>query len=275
MNWNPERRNQHSLTWISDIEKALKRLKQNASPGPDAISAKLLFAGRNELMPLYKLLFNKIFVDVSHPTIWSENYLKPIFKKGDIWDPDNFRGIAVGSSLGKLFYLILLDRLEMKSQQLHLISPNQIGFMKGHRTADHIFVLKTIVDRIVRIEKKKLFVAFIDFRKAYDRINRSLLLLKLQKLGITGLFYQNIKAIYKSVVYVIKVKGGRIEPISSICGLKQGGVLSPLLLNLFIDDIKWIFDESCDPVNVLGDKKVRLLYSIHLDIYYLNSYLIN
>ena len=250
-----------------DIEKALKRLNKNSSPGPDKMSAKLLSAGQSELMPLLKLLFNKIFVFVAHPKIWSENYLKPIFKKGDIWDPDNFRGIAVGSSLGKIFYLILLDRLEMRTQQSNLISPNQIGFMKEHRTADHIFVLKTIIDRIVRIERKKLFVAFIDFRKAYDRVNRSLLLLKLQKLGITALFYRNLKTIYKSIVYLIKVKGGHLEPISSICGLKQGGVLSPLLFNLFIDDIKMIFDESCDPIKVLGDHITHLLYADDLILF--------
>ena len=144
-------------------------------------------------------------------------------------------------------------------QSLHPVSPNQIGFKKGHRTSDHIFVLKTVVDKIVKSDKGNLFVAFIDFRKAYDRI-------KLRRLGVNGLLYKNIKALYESVSYEVKVKGGRLEPITSRFGLKQGGVLSPLLFNLFNDDMKNIFDDSCDPVRRLTEPLSHLLYADDLAI---------
>ena len=104
-------------------------------------------------------------------------------------------------------------------------------------------------------------MAFIDFRKAYDKVNRNLLLLKLQKRGIKGQFYKNIKAIYSNISYLIKVKGGYLNPIPSTCGLKQGGVLSPSLFNIFIDDIKDIFDDSCDPVNLFDVPLTHLLYA--------------
>ena len=198
------------------------------------------------------------------------NFLKPIFKKGESEDPDNYRGIAVGSTIGKVFSLIILNRLEIRIQQTHPVSQNQIGFKKTHRTSDHIFVLKTIVDKIVKSDKNRLFVAFIDFRKAYDRINRTLLMLKLQRLGIKGLLYRNIKAIYNiyniyiydnSIHYQVMVKGGSLPPISSQFGLKQGGVLSPLLFNLFIEDMEYIFDEACNPVKVLSQPISHLLYA--------------
>ena len=57
-----------------------------------------------------------------------------LFKKGEIEDPDNYRGIAIGSVIGKIFSLILLGRLESVIQISHPISPNQIGLKKGHRT---------------------------------------------------------------------------------------------------------------------------------------------
>ena len=142
-------------------------------------------------------------------------------------------GITIGSAMSKLFNLILLERLKKRIDRTHPVSVNQTGFKKGHRTADLIFVLKTIVNKIVKIERNELFCAFIDF-------------LKLQRIGIGGLFYRNIKSMYNSVLY----HNGVLDPIASTLGLRQGGVLSPF--NLFIDDINDVFDETCDPVLALG-----------------------
>ena len=244
-----------------EIDRAFTKLNRKASDGPDRISGELLYSARGILTPLLLTMFNKAFCHISHPSIWSDNFLKSIFKKDDASDPNNYRGIAVGSTVGKLFDRILLNRLEKRIKSTRPISCNQIRFTKGHRTADHIFVLKTIVDKIVRVERGRLFVVFIDFRKAYDRINRDLLFLKLQKSGIRGTFYKNIKALYNSISYRVRVRGGTLDPISSTLGLKQGGVLSPLLFNLYIDDLKDIFDESCDPVKMCENPLSHLLYA--------------
>ena len=213
------------------------------------------------------MFFNRVFAEVSHPSAWALNFLKTLHKKGSVLDPDNYRGIAIGSCITKLFSIILLSRLERYIEGKNLISPNQIGFQKGHRTADHIFVLSTIINKIVKIEKKKLYTAFIDFRKAYDRINRTLLFLKLQNMGIKGLFYENIKRLHDSTAYMIKVKGGYTNPINSHLGLLQGGILSPKLFNLYIDDITDIFDEHCDPVDLQNETISHLLYADDLIIF--------
>ena len=130
-----------------EINKALKRLNARASPGADKIQAAHLREGKDTLMPLLKLFFNKIFSMAAHPKIFSINYLKAIFKKGDPSEPDNYRGIAIGSMLAKVFNLVILDRVESRISTSHPISSNQIGFRKGHRTGDHIFVLNSIVKR--------------------------------------------------------------------------------------------------------------------------------
>ena len=134
--------------------------------------------------------------------------------------------------------------------------------MQGCRTSDHIFLLQTIVEKVVKNQKGKLYAAFIDFKKAYDTVNRDLLLQRLKALGINGIFLRNIEAMYKTTGYFIKVKSGHLEnKINSNLGLKQGCPLSPMLFNLYIDDIEDMFDEDCEPVYIQNERISHFLYA--------------
>ena len=93
-------------------------------------------------------------------------------------------------------------------------------------------------------------ITFIEFKKAYDTITRCHLLSKLKEAGIGGLFIIAIRAMYASLRYCIKLRNGLTRPIESSKGLKQGDVLSPMLLNLFINDLKDIFDDKNEPVDL-------------------------
>ena len=53
------------------------------------VSGKLLYDARGSLSPLLLDMFNKAFCHVFHPSLWSENFLKSIFKKDDAADPNN------------------------------------------------------------------------------------------------------------------------------------------------------------------------------------------
>ena len=110
-------------------------------------------------------LIQKIFSEKVYPTKWTINYLKPIYKKGNVRDTNNFRGLAIGSAFGKLYNIILLNRLMKYIGHRKLISPHQIWFMKNSSTSDHIFLLQTIIEKVVKKDKKKLYTAFIDFKK--------------------------------------------------------------------------------------------------------------
>ena len=168
----------------------------------------------------------------------------------------------ISSCLSKLYSIILLNKLTEEENKRQLISVNQIGFQKGKRTTYHIFVLQTLyIDNIVKHEKRKLFVAFIDFRKAYDSINRNDLFFKLKQMEIRGLFLDNLKSLYSLIKYCVKTGNGYIDPIESFLGLKQRCVLSPILFNLFIDDIKGIFHSQCDPVQLFDTFMNHLLYA--------------
>ena len=121
----------------------------------------------------------------------------------------------------------MLKRLTNYIKVNKYISPNQIGFMEGFRTSDHIFLLQTIIEKVVKKNRKRLFCAFVDFKKAYDTVDRKILLQQLQSIGINGVFYKNIAAMYMKTEYSIKLQKGFLDPIHSNLGLKQGCPLSP------------------------------------------------
>ena len=133
--------------------------------------------------------------------------------------------------------------------------------MKGARTSDHIFLLQTIIEKVVKKNKKKLFTAFIDFSKAYDTVNRTKLFERLQSLGINGIFLNNLRAMYAITKYKIKLKTGFLDAISSNLGLKQGCPLSPMLFNLYIDDMKDLFDKECHPISIHEEDIFHFLYA--------------
>ena len=248
---------------ISDKEllEALGELKASKAPGPDEILGEYLKVFGNLFGSILLKLIRHIFAEHIYPSKWTVNFLKPIYKKGKTTDPDNYRGLAIGSAFGKLFSIILLNRLLKYIDHKSLISPNQIGFMKGSGTPDHIFLLQTIIEKVVKKGKKRLYAAFIDFKKAYDTVNRDLLLKRLKSLGINGIFLRNIAAMYTKTEYSVKLKTGRSKNIQSNLGLKQGCPLSPMLFNLYVDDIAEVFDESCCPIELQNMKINHFLYA--------------
>ena len=157
---------------ISEVEvlSAAKKLKNNKSAYSDRIKNEMLKCSVKILLKLYQKLFNLVLETGNFPDQWCEGLITPIFKSGDKTDPNNYRGICVTSCLSKFLCIILNQRLSKFSIDRNIIHPFQIGFQSGHRTADHIFTLKTIIDKHINQNKKeKLYACFVDFRKARSK----------------------------------------------------------------------------------------------------------
>ena len=117
-----------------------------------------------------------------------------------------------------------------------MIVDEQNGFRKNRSTIDHVSTLTNIIESR---KKRKLstFCAFIIFRKAYGCIKRELLWVKLASIGITGKLLDAIKSLYVSVASCVHINSLTTDWFGVTCGLRQGYCLSPLLFNLFINDL--------------------------------------
>ena len=122
-------------------------------------------------------------MDIPHD--WLIGIIKPIYKnKSDINDPDNYRGITLLSSLGKLLTSIINERLTAFINSTQIMSEAQARFRKGYSTTDQIFTLKCIVEIFV-CQGRRVFCTFVDFSKAFESINRAILWKKRMSYGVS------------------------------------------------------------------------------------------
>ena len=247
---------------LAETAEAIKSLKINKAAGLDGIVNEMFKTGVSSfLTPLHKI-FNSILTYGHFPVSWCTNTLSPLFKKGDQFDPRNYRGIAVASSISKIFLSIMQKRLSNFAKSNQLIPSCQIAYQQNSSTSDHILTLKNLIDKYInRASKFHLFVCFVDFRAAFDTVWRRALLYKLVKLGIGGNFLNVIDSMYRNVFYRIKIDGYLSERIPSSIGVKQGCVLSPLLFNLFPSDLPSIFSTDCHPVELCNLKLNCLMFA--------------
>ena len=246
---------------LQEILNGIKKLKTGKASGYDIVSNDLIKATANIIAPLLLCLFNNILSSEYVPSQWGIGIIIPLFKSGEHSDPNNYRGISINSCISKLFTLLLNDRLAECVDTNNSLHFNQIGFRKGYRPADHVLTLKTLVDQAFAA-KKDLYVCFVDFKKAYDTVWRDGLFLKLLKNNVSCKFVNVIKSMYSSLKACVQVPGGLSSTFPSLVGLKQGCNLSPLLFNLFINDLMPLLNESQCDAPFLGDYMINcLLYA--------------
>lgn len=182
-------------------------------------------------------------------------------------DTDNYRGITISSCLGKIFAGVMNKRLINFLSINDVLCENQAGFRPKFRTTDHIFVLSSII-RYFKKKHRPLFTCFIDLSKAYDRINHCFLWYKLLNSEISGKFIRLVRNMYKQSKSCVKVNACLSEYFDQKIGLRQGCVLSPMLFNIFINDLaKFLNAPDNDPVVINGRVVTLLLFADDLVVF--------
>lgn len=215
-----------------------KVLKNSKSCGIDSIINEFLKYCPSEMIELLTNFFNLILNTGVIPSDWAKGIIVPIFKKkGDINDPDNYRGITLLSCLGKLFTLLLNTRLTKFLESNNLLGEEQVGFRFKYSTLDHIFTLHSLLD-LYLFNKKRLYCAFVDYRKAFDSVDRVSLWQKLIDIGIKGKVFNIIKNLYNDAKSCVRYQGQISDYFNCNMGVRQGENLSPLLFSIFLNDLE-------------------------------------
>ena len=143
-----------------ELKRGIFKLKSGKKGGPDLMLNEFIKAGASTMALALVKLFNKILQTGNFPRIWSLSYISSIYKSGDPTDCSNYRGISLTSCLGKLFTSLLQRRLYDFLESHNLLSCNQGGFREKYRTSDHVFILKTLLNKCV-LNKKKEYISVL------------------------------------------------------------------------------------------------------------------
>lgn len=176
------------------------------------------------------------------PKEWEIALVVPIPKKGDRSLMDNYRGISLMTTGLKIITTVLADRLQSMAERKKLLRREQAGFRCREECIGQATALYEILLRR-QLANMTSYACFIDFCKAYDRVPHGALLYKLEyAMGLgNGKCMRLIKAIYDNPRLSVKSSSCQdpndmtVAPIS--CGLRQGCPTSPILFNMFINDL--------------------------------------
>ena len=252
---------------IDEIIAMVKKAKNNKAYGFDNIINEFLKYCPTSVLELTTKLYNVVLKTGIAPISWCIGIIKPLYKKkGSMDNPDNYRGITLLSCLGKLFTSLINCRLTVYLEDLGKIGNEQAGFRGGYSTLDHIFTLSSIID-LYLFKKKRIYCAFVDYKKAFDFVNRTSLWEKVVSEGISGRILTVVYNIYANAKSCVKVQNKLSDLFPCNVGVRQGENLSPLLFAIYLNDFESSLSCKFNGLEELSETAKEHLNTVDVETY--------
>ena len=229
-----------SPTSTKEIETVIGNLKSGKAVGPSSLPVDILKLLKSVVSELLEFIFNASFETGIVPSNFKLANVIPIFKKGSKYCISYYRPISLLSVFNKIIEK-LFNRLIKFLKKRDIFFEKQFGFRANHST-EH--ALLCIIDKIQKAIENRNYSCgiFLDFSKAFDTIDRTILIKKLEYYGIRGVAKKWFISYLSNRRQIVTVNGVQSEENSITCGVPQGSVLGPLLFLIYVND----FDSCSD-----------------------------
>lgn len=240
------------ITW-EEVTMALKKTRNGKACGPDGIPSEVYKITMDEEKPTSNLsmtilkIMNSTLVGEDFPEDWCDSVVVPIYKKGDRCDPENYRGIALIGTALKILTKVITNRLETVCNDLGVLVREQAGFLRREECVAQVATLLECCQRR-KLKGKNTVLAFLDLRKAYDLVPHDKLFNKIASVGLGPVLVGFLKRMYAKTRLRVRINDELGEAVSYKRGVRQGCPISPLLFNLYVNDIL----KDCRGVEVIG-----------------------
>ncbi len=215
-----------------EVEKAVKKLKNNKSPGSDQINAELLKSSPKLIFDNIADIYNKVAETGLYPEEIKKGILIPLQKSGKIkGKTENLRPIILLSLLRKILAIIMMDRIYEKID--NEIPLTQAAYRPGRGTTENIFTLKILAEKAATELNYKINIMLLDMSKAFDCVNRDILLQDLKKL-LNEDELHIFKILIEDVILQVKYEKTLGQEFKTTKGIPQGDCLSPILFTMYL-----------------------------------------
>ena len=232
---------------LEEVNAAIKDIGTGTSL--DGISPDVAAIFPRELREIIVELFNTVFTSY-YPDQWQEQLLFPHPKKGHKPADPKLRGIAIGPLLSRLYDIIMTTRF------LKWYFPNkeQAGFRELQGCLLQIFLIFLLME-LAKATQNELFIAFMDYEKAFDFMNRAKLIQKMTAQNIGKRFAEAIAQMYSYTAYVPKESNTTLgEKIETKHGVTQGKTSSANFYSFYVSDmpecLRNQINDFMDPFNL-------------------------
>ena len=243
---------------ISMVKKAISQMKSGKAAGPSGIVVEMVKAAGDTAASMILDLIDAIIRDGKVPSNWEQSFIVCLYKgKGDALDRGNYRGLKLTEQVMKVLERIV-DRL---IRQVVSIDESQFGFVPGRGTTDAIFVVRQLQEKYLAANKR-LYMAFVDLEKAFDRVPRKVIWWALRKLGVEEWIVRLVQSMYANARSQVRVGDGYSEEFEVKVGVHQGSVLSPLLFIVVLEALSREFRSGVPWEDLYADDLVIITESL-------------